>query len=342
MFAQKVSVTSIQYVKKKGGKLKDSAIKFIIAGDPLQIEPITKVEQWKDENIYSMVGLKSFGAPKTEPRDYPVKLLTKQYRSIPTVGEIFSRFAYDGVLNHYRKPSEQKSLDLPLPIKTLNIIKFPVKKYESIYRAKRLNGGSPYHLYAALFTFEFVRYLIGLISKRHPTKKFSIGIITPFRAEGDLINKLSASIRLPSSIELSVGTIHGFQGDECDIVFVVFNPPPSISNDPRLFLNKLNILNVAISRARDYLFVVMPDDQTEKVEQLFLVKRIETLLKSTVDYNEIMSSALEKMMFDSTTFIEENAFSTAHQSVNIYGSTERRYEIRSEETAVDIQLHKGV
>jgi hypothetical protein len=43
--------------------------KFIIAGDPFQIEPIVAVEQWKDENIYSMVGLDkagSFAKPATE------------------------------------------------------------------------------------------------------------------------------------------------------------------------------------------------------------------------------------------------------------------------------------
>ena len=33
-----------------------------------------------------------------------------------------------------------------------------------------------------------------------------------------------------------------------------------------MFLNKKNILNVAISRARDYLFIVIPDDETEGVE----------------------------------------------------------------------------
>ena len=31
--------------------------KFIVAGDPFQIEPIVTVEQWKDENIYTLVGL---------------------------------------------------------------------------------------------------------------------------------------------------------------------------------------------------------------------------------------------------------------------------------------------
>ncbi len=59
-------------------------------------------------------------------------------------------------------------------------------------------------------------------------------------------------------VEILVGTIHSFQGDECDIIIVVLNQPPIISTDPRMFLNKQNILNVAISRARDYLFIVMP------------------------------------------------------------------------------------
>ena len=35
--------------------------KFIVAGDPFQIEPIVSVEQWKDENIYTLVGLNKSG-----------------------------------------------------------------------------------------------------------------------------------------------------------------------------------------------------------------------------------------------------------------------------------------
>ena len=35
--------------------------KFIIAGDPFQIEPITSVDLWKNENIYTMVQFPSLG-----------------------------------------------------------------------------------------------------------------------------------------------------------------------------------------------------------------------------------------------------------------------------------------
>ena len=96
---------------------------------------------------------------------------------------------------------------------------------------------------------------------------------------------------------------------------------------------------MAISRARDYLFVLLPDARTENIDRLRLVLRLERLIKSVGECCEMQSNEIEKIIFGSPTFIEENAFSTAHQDVNIYGSVERRYEIRSEDTAVDIQLH---
>jgi superfamily I DNA and/or RNA helicase len=82
------------------------------------------------------------------------------------------------------------------------------------------------------------------------------------------------------AVKIQVGTIHGFQGDECDIIIAVFNPPPTISRSPQMFLNKQNILNVAISRARDYLFIVMPDEETDGVENLHKIAKIERLVKS--------------------------------------------------------------
>lgn len=117
---------------------KKTPTKFFIAGDPFQIEPITTVDTWKNENIYTMVKLNSFTKPTTVPHDYHVELLTTQYRSIPEIGEVFSKFAYGGVLKHHRAADNQR----PLPIgdlfdlKPLNIIKFPVSNYESIYRPK--------------------------------------------------------------------------------------------------------------------------------------------------------------------------------------------------------------
>lgn len=316
--------------------------KFIIAGDPFQIEPVTSVELWKNENIYTMVELNSFVNQKTKPYQYKVELLTTQYRSVPAIGKIFSNFAYGGILKHYRSANSQRQLNVgnDLGIETLNIIKYPVSKYESIYRAKYLQHSSSYQVYSALFTFEYVCYLSRAISVNNPGSIFKIGIIAPYRAQADMIEKLLASERLPYEVEVQVGTIHGFQGDECDIIFAVFNTPPTISRSKEMFLNKRNIINVSISRARDYLFIVMPDDNTEGISNLRLVKRLESLIRSTDEWNEFLSPDLEDLMFYDPNYLENNAFSTSHQSVNVYGLPERRYEIRTEDNAVDVQIHR--
>ncbi len=318
--------------------------KFIIAGDPFQIEPITSVDLWKNENIYTMVHLDSFVDPKTIPYDYKVELLTTQYRSIPSVGSVFSKFAYGGILEHYRGEDSKKKLNIDdkLKVNALNIIKFPVSKYESIYRSKRLKHSSSYQIYSALFTFEFVSYLSKLIASANCGDFFKIGIIAPYRAQADLIEKLIDSAKIPREIDVQVGTIHGFQGDECDIIFAVFNTPPIITTGKDMFLNKSNIINVSISRAKDYLFVVMPDDDTENIGNLHLVKRVEQLFKNSGSYVEFQTHDLEQHIFGNAQYLEENAFSTVHQSVNVYRLPEKCYEVRSEDTAVDVQIYRPI
>lgn len=325
------------YIQKHG--------KFIIAGDPFQIEPIVAVEQWKDQNIYTLVGLNKAGAfakPTTEPHDYLVMNLETQYRSIPAIGEIFSHFTYDGILKHNRTAGMQRPLKFNgIDVKPLNLIKFPVSKYESIYRAKRLESGTSYQTYSALFTFEFVRWLAGQIQIDHPEDKFRIGVIAPYRAQANLLSRLNDSwTPKPNTVEIQVGTIHGFQGDECDIIIAVFNPPPSITASPQMFLNKRNILNVAISRARDYLFIVMPDDETEGVRNLHKIAKIEGLVKSGGAFCEYASHTVEEMIWDNAIYLEENTFSTGHQMVNVYRKPERYYEVRSDDSAIDVQIHE--
>ena len=318
--------------------------KFIVAGDPFQIEPIVAVEQWKDENIYTLVGLNKTGAfanPATEPHNYLVTNLETQYRSIPAIGEIFSRFTYDGILKHHRTPETQRPLNLNnFDVQPINLIKFPVSKYESIYRAKRLESGTPYQTYSALFTFEFVRWLAGQIQSSH-TDKFRIGVIAPYRAQANLLSRLNDSwVPKPHALEIQVGTIHGFQGDECDITIALLNPPPTISSSPQMFLNKQNILNVAISRARDYLFIVMPDAETEGIQNLRQVAQIERLVRDGGEFSEYVSHTIEEVMWGKENYLEENTFSTGHQMVNVYRQPERYYEVRSDDSAIDVQIHE--
>jgi hypothetical protein len=319
--------------------------KFIIAGDPFQIEPIVAVKQWKDENIYTLVGLNkigSFARPSTEPHNYAVKKLETQYRSVPAIGDIVSRFTYDGILKHHRAAGARRPLMLNGgDAKPINLIKFPVSKFESIYRAKQLESKTSYQTYSALFTFEFVRWIAPRVQVEE-AERCRIGIIAPYRAQANLLSRLNDSwTTRPEAVEIQVGTIHGFQGDECDIIVAVLNPPPNISRSPQMFLNKQNILNVAISRARDYLFIIMPDDETEGVENLYNIAIIEKLVKSGRQFSEYESGIVEEMIWGNEKYLEENTFATGHQMVNVYRKPESYYEVRSDDAAIDVQIREG-
>lgn len=314
---------------------------FIVAGDPFQIEPIIACELWKDENIYKMVELNDFANPHT-CRNHPVTKLTTQYRSIPSVGRIFSEYRYKGILAHARKEDSFRSLEVPnfIDIRPLTLLKFPVSPYESIYRLKRLglNGGSSYQIYSALFAFEFV---CSIAKKMLPqSEKFRIGVISPYRAQADMVQRLVDSVALPDFIQISAGTVHGFQGDECEMIIALFNPPPGISGKKGSFINKKNIINVAISRARDYLVMIMPNDHTQDLENMVEVRKVEALMRQDAANVIIHSTgSVEAAMFGAEDYIEANTFSTGHQTVNVYGVPEKRYEIRTDDTAVDVQLH---
>jgi len=333
--ASMVNIASIAYIlyQKRDAR-------FIIAGDPFQIQPITQIEQWKDLNIYEMVHLNKFINPVTVPHNFEVVNLSTQYRSVPTIGEVFSQFTYNGSLNHHRDLSDQKKLVLPeLDLKDINIIKFPVHKFESIFKPNTLNK-SNYHIYSALFTVEFVLQIVKAIRSKH-SDNFRIGIICPYKAQATLIEKVLARLHNDDEkAEILIGTIHGFQGDECDAIITVFNPPYKISRSPNMFLNKQNILNVAISRARDYLFILMPDDRTVDVENLYRVNKIERLAHTYASGRTAVfeSEFIERVLLNSETFIYDNSFATSHQSVNVYSRPEKKYEIRSEDIAIDVQM----
>ncbi len=326
-----------------------SKTQFIIAGDPFQIEPIVYAEEWKGENIYTLVNLQSFDPESQQvalrPHSFSILNLNTQYRSISTLGYLFSHLTYDGKLSHHRTPKDQRLLKLDgFPLQDINIIRFPVHQLETLFRPQKLLK-SHYHIYAALLTVELVKYLVKEISKHHKTneKPWRIGIICPYKAQATLVDKVLAGQRVGNKqVKVSCGTIHSFQGDECEIVLTALNPPRYISKSPNMFLNRKNIINVAISRASDYLFLLVPDEETEKIDNLYQLNRIKGIINYFVKgvTTIIKSMDVEEILFGQLDYIEQNTFATTHQKVNVYIQPEKQYEIRCEESAIDVQILK--
>ena len=87
------------------------------------------------------------------------------------------------------------------------------------------------------------------------------------------------------------------------------------------------------------MIILMPDDETENINNLTLIKKVERLCKEQADWVEQLSPEIEELIFGSKSYLEDNSFSTSHQLVNVYGKPEKQYEVRSEDNAVDVQIH---
>ena len=151
--------------------------------------------------------------------------------------------------------------------------------------------------------------------RKNPDKPVSIGIISPFRAQVEQL-KISVPKVLSDYMikkhQIEIGTAHTFQGDEKDIILMSWafannSYPQSIT-----FLQKPNLFNVAITRARSKCisFVshdleTMPDGHFRHyVSYLKNYKeRKAALLNNEIDEN-IYKNKLEREIADSLRQLE--------------------------------------
>lgn len=85
--------------------------------------------------------------------------------------------------------------------------------------------------------------------------RFSVGVVSPFKAQVEIISELLDKEGLLTNT--LVGTAHSFQGDERDVI--IFSPVVSkgITEGAATWVEKPpNLINVAVTRAREALFLV--------------------------------------------------------------------------------------
>lgn len=83
----------------------------------------------------------------------------------------------------------------------------------------------------------------------------SLGIITPYRAQAESINSQLNTDR--------ASTVHKYQGRECDSIIMSM-----VDNGTSEFSDDANLLNVAISRAKNKLYVVATGNELDKDSNL--------------------------------------------------------------------------
>lgn len=322
--------------------------KFIIAGDPKQIPPVVDVNDKdleeldiQDENIYTMMGINNFDRDDQNLREGDcIHNLDRQYRSVKQIGQLFSDLSYNNLLKHDREENNCSAKPLPegfkkLINKNVTFIDIPLDRDNSIFRIDKLLYSS-YHIYSAIFVAELIKYLDGLLPDG---ESWSIGLIAPYKAQAILLNKLITSYGLSEKMVIYSDTVHGFQGDECDMVFFISNPNNYYyTGHEKCLLSKEYIYNVAISRAKDYLIILHP---------YTIIKGNEHINSISASYSKHIENPLirnsgefEKIMFNQTDFIEKSSYVTGHDNVNVFGQIEMKYFIKANESAIDIQLRK--
>lgn len=130
------------------------------------------------------------------------------------------------------------------------------------------------------------------------------------------------------------GTVHKFQGDECDIMFIVLNPPIKVTSGSHI--NNDNIINVAMSRARDYIFFILPEGKIDGFNVKNKLNSIIDVKDRTIQY----CSEIEGIMFGNNNHIYENTNISCHLPVNVYYDTYAKYEVRMDDTTLDIQINE--
>jgi hypothetical protein len=105
-----------------------------------------------------------------------------------------------------------------------------------------------------------VRWVLERLHQHFRESERSVGVISPFRAQADAIEE--AVLReLPlaaiEAMDLRVGTVHAFQGNERDIVIASIGLGPSASPTSWRFVDDPPLFTVLMTRARRHLTVVL-------------------------------------------------------------------------------------
>ena len=319
---------------------------FIVAGDPKQIPPVIEIDEkelenfdFQDENIYKMMNLESFNPEEQIIREIDtIQNLDTQYRSIAQIGQLFSELSYSSLLKHDRETNRKESKQLPEKFKKLissnvTFVDIPLNQDNSIFKVNKLFYSS-YHTYCAILVSEIIRYF----DEINENEQWTIGLIAPYKAQAILLNKLITSYGISENVKVFSDTVHGFQGDECDIVFFVCNPNNYFySGHEKALLSKEYIYNVAISRAKDYLIVLHPYTAISNP----FINKIGHSYKNNFGNTKILNAKdIEKALFNDENYIENNSYVSGHDNVNVFGLSEMKYFIKANDTAIDIQLRE--
>jgi len=230
-----------------------------VVGDPKQLSHVSKLTVSKDSLLRTRTGLSDLDDLRFSYRETSLydlfastnsvspHLLRETYRSTSEIAEYSNHAFYNGML---RVATNENDLNLPKGTK-------PGIHWTEI-DSKVVSAGR-----SGCVAEDEVDAIYDLVKKILVENKFkgSLGVVTPFRQQQkrlhDRIYDGDISFDIISQAKLVVDTVHGFQGDEKDVMIFSLCAGPDMPQGSLHFIkNKSNLFNVAVSRARAVIHVV--------------------------------------------------------------------------------------
>lgn len=236
-----------------------------VVGDVMQLSHISNLGEEQDERLRAAAGIgpgdalsyhrhSAFDRAMAVAGQTAFTLLNRHYRCVPEIINFCNEHFYGGKLKVERPLEPGRPLPGNLPARGFLLDEIPAGKTD--YRTTAASR-------SALNVSEAER-VICLVQQYITAGLTDIGVVTPFRAQRDLLDRLlQAAVqaepdatRRAAMEQVEIGTIHTFQGGQHRLMlFSTVVAPGAREGTVRWFEENRNLLNVAISRARDLLIV---------------------------------------------------------------------------------------
>lgn len=255
---------------------------IVFGGDPRQLPPpfpedAEEPNEWFRANIFEKASINDY-------LDQRVSFLDTQYRMQSEIGELVSKTFYDGQIKSGVACSKEpnKLGSRIFFINSSGNVKTKISGCNYIEDQMRHN-----ETHAILSTKAID---IGL---KNGFLSSEMGVIAPYNAQiakiKDMIYKMviDGIITLTQADDIKVSTIHSFQGQEKRMIIIDFTD----SNiQPTPLTAKENLINVALSRAKDQLFIIGNKDYLLN-ETYFNAREIK-FFKQILMYSTIISESM--------------------------------------------------
>lgn len=164
--------------------------------------------------------------------------LTTQYRMQPNIGQFISEAFYQGQLHHGRSQSVR-------PEHNFGWLGYPREELcpdPNIPKEQQVLRNSQ-----EVAVIQNALMQLAKVSKQPR----SVAVITPYRAQAQALREMVDNLDF-SELTIEVDTVDAFQGRQADVVFFSFVR----NNGSALFYGDSRRINVALSRAKDHVYLV--------------------------------------------------------------------------------------